>query len=314
MDQQGVFPMPMPTFEEIMPVILDLAADADHIVIRRCMDVIADRFDLSEEEREQMLPSGKQKVLYNRTYWASFDLLRAGLLEKRQRGVYAITERGRQVHAIDRDKLGRQYLSRFPEYAEYISPNKSTDSASEPNQSVESTTLTPQERIEKAHRELNQILKTDLMERILSCSPEFFEKLIIDLMIGMGYGGSLKEAAEHVGKANDGGVDGVINEDQLGLDRIYLQAKRYAEGNTVGRQALQGFAGSLLGRGANKGVFVTTSSFTKGAVDYVENLPQRIVLIDGDELTSLMIKYGVGVRMEQRFELMKADEDYYIEE
>lgn len=144
--------------------------------------------------------------------------------------------------------------------------------------------------------------------------PQFFEKLIIDLMIGMGYGGSLKEAAEHVGKSNDGGVDGVINEDQLGLDRIYLQAKRYAEGNTVGRQALQGFAGSLLGRGANKGVFVTTSSFTKGAVEYVENLPQRIVLIDGDELTSLMIKHGVGVRMEQRFELMKADEDYYIED
>jgi restriction system protein len=205
-------------------------------------------------------------------------------------------------------------LSRFIEYAEYITPNKSKGNGNAVPATDETTTLTPQERIEKAHRELNQILKTDLMERILSCSPEFFEKLIIDLMIGMGYGGSLKEAAEHVGKANDGGVDGVINEDQLGLDRIYLQAKRYAEGNTVGRQALQGFAGSLLGRGANKGVFVTTSSFTKGAIEYVENLPQRIVLIDGDELTSLMIKHSVGVRMEQRFELMKADEDYYIED
>lgn len=236
-----------------------------------------------------------------------FDLLKAGLLEKRQRG--------RQVHATDREKLGRQYLSRFPEYAEYISPSKTNSAGSSTVEDKnETATLTPQERIEKAHRELNEVLKADLMERILDCSPEFFEKLIIDLMIGMGYGGSLKEAAEHVGKANDGGVDGVINEDQLGLDRIYLQAKRYAEGNTVGRQALQGFAGSLLGRGANKGVFVTTSSFTKGAVEYVENLPQRIVLIDGDELTSLMIKHGVGVRMEQRFELMKADEDYYIED
>jgi restriction system protein len=279
-----------------------------------CTDNVADHFNLTEEEREQTLPSGKQKVLYNRTYWASFDLLKAGLLEKRQPGIYAITERGRDVHSTDIDKLSRQYLSRYPEYAEYLSPNKKDD-ASEPEIiSIESSTLTPQERIEKAYRELHQILKAELMERILSCSPEFFEKLIIDLMIGMGYGGSLKEAAEHVGKSNDGGIDGVINEDRLGLDRIYLQAKRYASQNTVGRPELQGFAGSLLGRGANKGVFVTTSSFTKGANDYVENLPQRIVLVDGDELTTLMIKYGVGVRMEQRFELMKADEDYYIED
>ncbi|MFT7413655.1 MAG: restriction system protein [Methylophagaceae bacterium] len=297
-----------------MPVILNMAAESDQIAIRHCMDNVADHFNLSEEEREQTLPSGKQKVLYNRTYWASFDLLKAGLLEKRQRGIYAITERGRDVYSTDIDKLSRQYLSRYPEYAEYLSPNKKDD-ASEPEIiSIESSTLTPQERIEKAYRELHQILKAELMERILSCSPEFFEKLIIDLMIGMGYGGSLKEAAEHVGKSNDGGIDGVINEDRLGLDRIYLQAKRYASQNTVGRPELQGFAGSLLGRGANKGVFVTTSSFTKGAMDYVENLPQRIVLVDGDELTTLMIKYGVGVRMEQRFELMKADEDYYIED
>lgn len=306
--------MTIPTFEQIMPVILDIAAESDQIAIRHCMDNVADHFNLSEEEREQTLPSGKQKVLYNRTYWASFDLLKAGLLNKRQRGIYAITERGRDVHSTDIDKLSRQYLSRYPEYAEYLLPNKKDD-ASEPEIiSIESSTLTPQERIEKAYRELHQILKAELMERILSCSPEFFEKLIIDLMIGMGYGGSLKEAAEHVGKSNDGGIDGVINEDKLGLDRIYLQAKRYASQNTVGRPELQGFAGSLLGRGANKGVFVTTSSFTKGANDYVENLPQRIVLVDGDELTTLMIKYGVGVRMEQRFELMKADEDYYIED
>ncbi len=306
--------MTIPTFEQIMPVILNLAAESEQIAIRHCMDDVANHFNLTEEEREQTLPSGKQKVLYNRTYWASFDLLKAGLLEKRQRGIYAITERGREVHSTDIDKLSRQYLSRYPEYAEYLSPNKKDDASGLEIISIESSTLTPQERIEKAYRELHQILKADLMERILSCSPEFFEKLIIDLMIGMGYGGSLKEAAEHVGKSNDGGIDGVINEDKLGLDRIYLQAKRYASQNTVGRPELQGFAGSLLGRGANKGVFVTTSSFTKGANDYVENLPQRIVLVDGDELTTLMIKYGVGVRMEQRFELMKADEDYYIEE
>jgi restriction system protein len=306
--------MTIPTFEQIMPVILNLAAKSEQIAIRHCMDDVADHFNLTEEEREQTLPSGKQKILYNRTYWASFDLLKAGLLEKRQRGIYAITERGREVHSTDIDKLSRQYLSCYPEYAEYLSPNKKDD-ASEPEIiSIESSTLTPQERIEKAYRELHQILKAELMERILSCSPEFFEKLIIDLMIGMGYGGSLKEAAEHVGKSKDSGIDGVINEDKLELDRIYLQAKRYASQNTVGRPELQGFAGSLLGRGANKGVFVTTSSFTKGATDYVENLPQRIVLVDGDKLTTLMIKYGVGVRMEQRFELMKADEDYYIED
>jgi restriction system protein len=305
----------MPTFEEIMPVILDLAMEAETIAIRKCMEPIADRFQLTEEERKQTLTSGTQKVLYNRSYWASFDLLKAGLLEKKKPGIYAITERGREVYAVDKDKLGRQYLTRFPEYADYVSPKKSNSAVSSTVEfKNETTMLTPQERIEKAHRELNEVLKNDLMERILGCSPEFFEKLIIDLMIGMGYGGSLKEAAEHVGKSNDGGIDGVINEDLLGLDRIYLQAKRYVEGNTVGRQALQGFAGSLLGKGANKGVFVTTSSFTKGAVEYVENLPQRIILIDGNELTSLMIQYGVGVRMEQRYELMKADEDYYIEE
>jgi restriction system protein len=306
--------MTMPTFEQIMPVILDLAFEKDQIAIRKCINTIADRFNLTQEERERTLSSGKQKVLYNRAYWASFDLLKSGLLEKRQRGIYAITELGQQIYSTDREKLSRQYLLRFQEFADWINGVKTDNGDSSPVEVKNDVTLTPQERIEKAHRELNEVLKTDLMERILECSPEFFEKLIIDLMIGMGYGGSLKEAAEHVGKSNDGGIDGVINEDQLGLDRIYLQAKRYVEGNTVGRQALQGFAGSLLGRGANKGVFVTTSSFTKGAVEYVENLPQRIVLIDGNELTSLMIQYGVGVRMEQVFEIMKADEDYYIEE
>lgn len=276
--------MTIPTFQEIMPVILDLANNSDQIVIRQCQSVIADKFELDEQEREETLPSGKQKVLYNRSFWAAFDLFKAGVLERPKRGVYAITDRGRKVLASDRDKLNRAYLFRFPEFKEWASPSKNNDNVEDSLDNSESTSLTPQERIEKAHRELNQILKADLMERILGCSPEFFEKLILDLMIGMGYGGSFKEAAEHVGKANDGGIDGVINEDKLGLDRIYLQAKRYAEGNTVGRQALQGFAGSLLGRGANKGVFVTTSNFTKGAIEYVENLPQRIVLIDGKEV------------------------------
>lgn len=304
--------MTMPTFEQIMPVVLELSSAVKTITIKDVVGSVADHFDLSEDERELLLPSGKQRVIYNRTYWASFDLFKAGLLTKQKKGVYSITQRGRQVLGSDKEKLCRQYLSRFPEYASYITPKKTNGTIK--SVETDNTSLTPEERVEAATVELNNVLKAELLDRVLSCSPAFFEKLIIDLMLAIGYGGSLSEAGEHVGKSNDEGVDGVINEDKLGLDRIYLQAKRYAPDNKVGRPALQAFAGSLLGKGANKGVFVSTSSFSKGAIEYVENVPQRIVLIDGDQLTSLMVDHGVGVRTVQQFEIKKLDEDYYGEE
>ena len=304
--------MAIPTFEQIMPVVLELGSKSDSLMIKDIIGDVSDHFSLTTEERDALLPSGKQRIIYNRTYWATFDLYKSGLLGKQKKGVYSITERGKQVLSSDKDKLCREYLKRFPEYANYLLPKKS--GATQSVSPTELSDLTPEERVEAATAELNNVLKAELLERVLSCSPLFFEKLIIDLMLAIGYGGSLREAGEHVGQSNDEGIDGVINEDTLGLDRIYLQAKRYAPENTVGRPALQAFAGSLLGKGANKGVFVSTSSFTKGAIEYVENVPQRIVLIDGEQLTSLMVEHGVGVRTVQQFELKKLDDDYYSEE
>jgi restriction system protein len=172
---------------------------------------------------------------------------------------------------------------------------------------------TPEEQIEAAHRALNAALRADLLERIRDNSPPFFERVIVELLVAMGYGGGHKNAAEQLGRSGDGGVDGVINEDRLGLDRVYVQAKRYADGNPISRPEVQGFVGSLVGFGANKGVFVTTSSFTKGAVDYVRNLPQRVILIDGERLTALMIEHGVGTRLHSRIDIQRLDEDFFSE-
>lgn len=310
--------MPIPDYQTLMLPVLKLAALGE----QRVPDVaekLANEFGLNEEEREELLPSGRQRVLHNRVHWAKFYMSKAGLIDSPKRGAFTASEKGRQFLASSPDRLDTQVLQRIPEFAEfYNASNKSEKDGAVEDLAARGiqgeNVSTPEEEIERAYRSLNAVLRADLLDRIRDNSPAFFERLIVDLLVAMGYGGSHKNAAEQLGRSGDGGIDGVINEDRLGLDRIYVQAKRYAEGNTVGRPEVQGFVGSLVGLGASKGVFVTTSSFTKGATEYVYNLPQRVILIDGNSLADLMIEHSVGTRSQQTIELRRLDEDFFTED
>jgi restriction system protein len=223
-----------------------------------------------------------------------------------------ITEAGKSVLADDPPKIDNDYLRRFPDFAAFLSGGNSPEKI--PTQEATSPSATPEEIVEAAYNALDLALRADLLDRILQNTPTFFEQVIVDLLVAMGYGGSRRDAAERLGKSGDGGIDGVINEDLLGLDRIYVQAKRYAQSIAVGRPEIQAFTGSLVGLGASKGVFVTTSTFSGQAVDFAARIPQRVILIDGRRLTELMVRYGVGIRLSRVIEFKRADEDYFSEE
>jgi restriction system protein len=272
----------------------------------------SDEFQLTEEERLETIPSGQDSLIKNRTGWAVTYLVKANLLHRPKRGHFTITGKGKDVLASNPESINRKYLEQFPEFVTFLK-KKNVTKSSEAADIVTAITSTPEERIGIAHEEITSEIESELMSKILDASPEFFERVIVSLLVSMGYGGSHGQAGEHLGKSGDGGVDGVINEDKLGLDLIYVQAKKYAPENSVGRPAIQAFAGSLLGFGATKGVFVTTSSFSKHAYEYASGVPQRIILIDGEKLTSLMLENNVGVRVNRTIELKKIDEDFFIE-
>ena len=244
---------------------------------------IADQLRLSAEEREQRLPSGRQRVLHNRIHWSKLYLARAGLLETPSRGRFAISESGRRLLESPPPKLDTEWLKSIPAFQDFYRRNVVRQQGVTPE--LPTSKATPEEVVEQAYDSIQAELKAEILERILRKSPAFFERVVVDLLVGMGYGGSHADAALQLGRSGDGGIDGVINEDVLGLDRVYVQAKRYDPDSTVGAPAIQGFTGSLVGRGASKGVFVTTSSFSKQAFDFVSRIPQRVVLIDGERLT-----------------------------
>jgi len=279
---------------------------------------IANEFRLSDDEREQLLPSGRQKVLHNRIHWAKFYLSKAGLVESPRRGYFRATAAGRELLAQAPARIDVELLMSYPAFAEFQKESaihaKERSDTQEPTPGVVTSATTPEEQIEAAYDTILSALRADLIQRILQNSPSFFERVIVELLIAMGYGGSRRSAAAQLGRTGDGGVDGVINEDRLGLDRLYVQAKRYAQGNTIGRPDVQGFLGSLVGLGAVKGVFVTTSSFTPQATEFVRHLPQRIVLIDGERLADLMIEHNIGVRLNRAVEFKRIDEDFFAED
>jgi restriction system protein len=274
---------------------------------------VAARFGLSDAEREQLLPSGKQRVLHNRIHWAKFYLTKAGYLESPRRARFVITSAGKALLANPPTKLDTQYLLSIPAFREFYRNNQSDEIVASPAQEAQAT-ATPEEVIEAAFNAAQAALRAELLERILQNGPSFFEGLIVELLVAMGYGGSHRNAAAQLGRSGDGGVDGVINEDVLGLDRVYVQAKRYGPGSSVGRPEVQAFTGSLVGLGATKGVFVTTSTFSLQAVEFAGRIPQRVVLIDGRRLTELMIEHGVGVRSSRVLEFKRIDEDFFSEE
>jgi restriction system protein len=313
--------MTIPSYQTLMLPLLRLAAQGE-VAFQDAVETLAKEFQLTPEEAAQRL-SGGQRVIYNRTGWAKVELVKAGLVEQLKRGVFTITQRGRDLLAAPPPGLSRNFLyERYPEFREFIqaSQHRQGNGAEETAAPVELATgtaspasSTPYEQIDAAARALNTALEADLLTRIRSVDPSKFEQLVVDLLIAMNFGGGDPEMGERLGRSGDGGIDGVIQEDALGLDAVYVQAKRYQDGNTVGAPALQAFVGSLVGQRANKGVFVTSSRFSQQAKDYVRNVQHRIVLIDGEEFARLLVRHGVGVREDRTVTIKKMDEDYFAE-
>ena len=267
---------------------------------------LADQFGLTDDERVELLPSGQQARFNNRVAWAKVYLERAGLFEKTRRGYFRITPRGLEVLATPPDRIDISYLRRFSEFDKFQTKHKDT------TDSVGTEDETPEETLQVAYETIRDSLATELIALVKSMSPNFFEHLVLDLMLKMGYGGSRDDSGLVTNPGADEGIDGIVNEDQLGLDVIYLQAKRWE--NTVGRPEIQRFVGALHGRRAKKGVFLTTSTFSQDARDYVATIDPKVVLIDGQKLAQLMIDFNVGVSRNQVYEIKRIDSDYFADE
>ncbi len=311
--------MPVPDYQSFMRPLLAYGGDGQEKSIREAIIALADEFHLTEDERQQLLPSGKERILTNRVHWARTYLDKAGALRRTRRAHFAVTDRGRELLARYPDRIDARVLRQYPEFVAFQTPRaddaENSGRPPKPDQEANSELAgaTPEETIQAAEETIAASLRTQLLDRIRELSPAFFERLVIDLIVAMGYGGTRASVVQRLGKSGDEGIDGVVNEDPLGLDVVYVQAKRYAPENTIGRERIQQFAGALVGQGASKGVFVTTSSFSRGAVEYAHRVPQRIILVDGAELTRLMTQYGVGVRTERTIEIKRIDLDYFEE-
>lgn len=272
---------------------------------------MAKQFNLTPEDVEETLPSGGQTKLQNRVNWALYDLFRAGLLNRVVKGQYVISEEGRKVLANPPPHIDREFLSKYPGFEKFSTTRKKAPAGqSEPAAPAASRAeSTPDEQIDQAHAELNETLIAELAAQVAKMDPYKFEQLVVDLLSAMGYGGSKEEAAKVTKKSGDEGIDGVINEDRLGLDVIYLQAKRWQ--TQVGRKEIQSFVGALAGQQAHKGVFITTSSFSQQALQYARSVPQKVILIDGERLGALMVEHNVGVSVVRTLSIKKVDSDYF---
>lgn len=296
----------IPDYQTCMLPLLKYAEDKNEHKFSDAVEYLSDEFALTKEERKELLPSKTQDVITNRIAWARTYLKKAGLLEDTRRGYFKITERGLSVLSENLEKLSTKYLQKFDEFIAFREKHIEKDTSSE----IELTTeATPEEMLETGFAKLSENLIDDLLAKIGESSPSFFEHLVVDLLVHMGYGGSFSEAAQVVGKSGDEGIDGIIKEDKLGLDTIYIQAKRWK--GVVGRPEIQKFAGALLGQKASKGVFITTSSFTKEAEEYVSSVDRKVVLIDGTKLATLMIEHNVGISTVRTFEIKRIDSDYF---
>jgi restriction system protein len=305
--------MAIPTYKDCMLPFLDQLKDGKDRPIRELGEVLAGHFELTPAERAELLPSGQTGIFVNRVGWARTYLKKAALIESPRRGVFRITQRGLSVLAEGVQSLDSKYLARFPEFQEFqraSQPQDDNTPSSLPVSGAE-TEATPEEAIESAYQGLRQQLAQELLAKILSCSPTFFEYLVVELLVKMGYGGSRKDAGERIGQSGDGGIDGIIKEDRLGLDTIFIQAKRWQ--GSVGRPEIQKFVGALQGQRARKGVFITTSTYTADATSYAGQIDTKVVLIDGQKLASLMIDFDVGVSVAASYTVKRIDSDYFEE-
>jgi restriction system protein len=276
---------------------------------------MSDEFGLTDEERSTLLPSGRQTVIANRVHWAKSYLKQAGLLEPVRRGVFSITDLGISALKSGIGRIDKSYLEQFPAFQQFQQRTREVSDekdAATPEAAMQQTD-SPEDMLRRAHRRITEELKAELIDRVQRAAPDFFERLIVRLLIKMGYGGTLENAGRAIGRSGDGGVDGLIDQDALGLDRVFVQAKRYAFGNNVGPSAIRDFFGALDRQRAAKSVFVTTSEFTRDAQETAEMLSRRIVLIDGFALAELMVRFNVGCQVEETFHLQRLDEDFFDE-
>lgn len=294
--------------------VLKLASDKKEHKFSQAVEELANEFNLSSEERNELLPSGSQAVFNNRVGWARSYLKQAGLLASPKRGFFTITPKGTELLATNPEKIDISVLEQYPEFIEFKNrkKDKSETEAQVETSSKSESTLTPEDALASAYKQLRSALESEVLGSVKESSPSFFERLVVDLLVKMGYGGNRQDAGKALGKSGDGGIDGIINEDRLGLDVIYLQAKRW-EGS-VGRPEIQKFAGALQGQRARKGVFITTSSFTNEAKEYASLIESKIILIDGEQLSRLMVEHNVGVSAVGQYEVKKLDSDYFDNE
>jgi restriction system protein len=312
--------MSVPDYQSLMYPVLAELSDGKERLLRDVRDLVAARLQLSEADLAEMIPSGRQSMFANRANWAHVYLKQAGLLQTVRRGVYQITDRGRQALRERPESINNEYLRQFPEFLEFLEraygSGATDENAGRPaaQAAAELGSQTPDEQVREGYRRARSGVAVELLDRLRRVSPAFFEQLVVDLLVAMGYGGSHDDAASVIGRSGDEGIDGIIKEDKLGLENIYIQAKRWKENSTVGRPEIQQFAGALQGQKARKGVFITTSSFTREAREYAKAVQATIVLIDGPQLAELMLDHGVGVSVQQTIKLFKVDEDYFVED
>ncbi|MBL8453148.1 MAG: restriction endonuclease [Zoogloea sp.] len=311
--------MSIPDYQTLMLPLLTLAADGNEHRFRDAVEQLAGRFELSDDERATMLPSGTAPMFDNRVGWAKTYLKQAGLIDATRRGYFRITPRGTELlgtHPVQIDNA--MLVEKYPEFRTFRSRRSEGNGTLQPDlpmasppQTPTPATLeaTPEELFSQAYQRLRSNLEAEVLEQVKATTPAFFERLVIDLLVAMGYGGSRQDAGKAVGRSGDGGIDGIIKEDKLGLDVIYVQAKRW-EG-TVGRPEIQKFAGALQGQRANKGVFITTSGFSREAHEYAGIIPSKIILVGGEQLAALMVDHNVGVSPVSRFEIKRVDSDYF---
>ncbi|GAB4358972.1 MAG: restriction endonuclease [Gammaproteobacteria bacterium] len=308
--------MPIPDYQTLMLPVLKLAADGKEHKFSDAADELADQFSLSQEERNELLPSGSQAVFNNRVGWARSYLKQAGLLASPKRGFFVITPKGQELLSQNPSEINVALLEQYPEFVEFKNRKKDKTEINSESSNIKACDHliieTPEDALASAYKKLRTALEEEILSAVKESSPSFFERVVVDLLVKMGYGGNRQDAGRAMGKSGDGGIDGIINEDRLGLDVIYIQAKRWE--NSVGRPEIQKFAGALQGQRARKGVFITTSNFTKEAKEYASMIESKIILVDGEQLSKLMVEHNVGVSTVGMYEVKKLDSDYFNEE
>jgi restriction system protein len=300
--------MAIPDYQSLMLPLLRFLSDEKEHSLGEAVEALSVEYKLSPEERQQLLPSGQQTIIRNRVGWARTYMVKAGLIDPVRRGIFRLSVKGKSVLASKPERIDVHFLEQYSEFVAFRDLRHKEGEKKEPLTEDE----TPEEALDAAYQRLRADLEAEVLEMARSSSPSFFERIVVELLVKMGYGGNLQDAGRAVGQAGDGGIDGIIKEDRLGLDAIYIQAKRWEA--TVGRPEIQKFVGALGGNRARKGVFITTSGFTKDAVEFVERVESKIVLIDGLTLAKLMVDHGVGVSTVQSYEVKKVDTDFFAEE